>query len=263
MRLHPPKTSKALQREYYKSLLKIVVVIDKIFNNTVMPVAGQKRVQKQIVDADFRALNEYSALTSLENAFKEFDRKVRLAVPQQEIKALSKKTVNKGVKLNRTVWKSKLDSFGLDIAKKMSFPNEQDYISSRIKTNTKLITNLRDDYVDSLNTILFSSYQKGLPLKQLTKNIKNQFGISQRKAKLIARNETKNTNTQLNNKQAKSLGFEKGVWLGSEDIKERDQHTEHNNKEYEIGVGLDDGKGGKEEPGDAINCRCDFYIDVK
>jgi SPP1 gp7 family putative phage head morphogenesis protein len=257
MRLHPPKTSKALEREYYKSLLKIVVSIDKIFNKTVMPVVGQKRVQKQIVDS------EYSVLTSLDQAFKEFERKVRLAIPVEKIKVLSKTTTNKVVKTNRTIWVKKLDSFGLDIAKKMSFPNEQDYISSRIKTNTKLITNLRDDYVDSLNTILFSSYQKGLPLKQLTKDIKNQFGISQRKAKLIARNETKNTNTQLNHKQAKSLGFEKGVWLGSEDAREREQHNKHNNKEYKIGVGLDDGKGGTEEPGDAINCRCTFYVDVK
>jgi SPP1 gp7 family putative phage head morphogenesis protein len=247
MRLHPPKTSKALEREYYKSLLKIVVSIDKIFNKTVMPVVGQKRVQKQIVDS------EYSVLTSLDQAFKEFERKVRLAIPVEKIKVLSKTTTNKVVKTNRTIWVKKLDSFGLDIAKKMSFPNEQE----------KLIKNLRDDYVDSLNTILFSSYQKGIPIQQLADDIENQFGISQRKAKLIARNETKNTNTQLNNKQAKSLGFETGTWLTSEDERVRSIHAKHSNKEYEIGVGLDDGKGGEEEPGDAINCRCTFYVDVK
>lgn len=228
-----------------------------------MPVVGRKTVQKVIVDSEF------STLTSIEDAFDEFERKVKKAVPQRAIKTLASRVTHRNHKRNKKIWIDKLSplsEFGINISKKASFSGEQAYISSRIKTNTSLIKSLKDDYVQDLNTLLFSSYQKGTPIKQLAGDIQNQYGITKRRAKLIARNETKNTNTQLNKKQGKELFGDspfKPVWLGSEDIRERDQHNKHNNKEYEFGVGLDDGKGGKEEPGDAINCRCDYYIDIK
>lgn len=256
MRLIPPKTSKALEVEYFSYLKAIVSRINNTFDNVVMTTANKKRIDKEIVD---------STLTSLEEAFKEFENKINKAFPPQKLRNIAQQTTLQNVRRNKKIWREKLNSndFAINIAKKLSFPNEQDYIKSRISTNTILITKMKDDYVSQLNTILFSSYQQGLSSKELSKDIQNQFGITKRKAKLIARNETKNTNTQMNNKQAKSLGFTEAVWLGSEDEREREQHNKHNNKEYQIGVGLDDGAGGKEEPGDKINCRCTFYIDVK
>lgn len=250
MKLIPPKTSKSLEVDYFQKLLAIVTKISTTFNSVVMPTA-----KKVINDNAFKSLDE---------VLKEFERKVNLSVPASKIRKTAIDVTNRNVKRNKKIWRDKLNPsyFGINIAKKLSFDGEQDYIRSRISSNTTLITKMKNDYIAELNTILLSSYQQGISNRDLTKRIQEQFGITKRKAKLIARNETKNTNTQLNNKQAESLGFEYGIWLGSKDQREREQHNKHNDKKYKIGVGLDDGKGGKEQPGDAINCRCTFYIDV-
>lgn len=255
MRWIPPKNSKSLEIEYFKSLKSIVTKIEESFNNIVMTIVSSKPIQEQITDADY-------TLISINKAFAKFERQTKQRFNKNYINQISTRVTQKNVKRNKTIWINRFNPFGIDISKRLTIPNEQFYIKSRIQTNTRLITKMTDDYIDNLNTILYSSFQQGTSLKQLTKELKEQFGITQRKAKLIARNETKNTNTQLNNKQAKHLGFELGTWLGSEDEREREQHNKHNNKKYKIGVGLDDGEGGKEEPGDKINCRCTFYIDI-
>lgn len=219
-----------------------------------MTVVEQKQVQEQIVDA--------SALSKINSAFSSFNKEINRRIDADEISKIATKVTNKGVKRNKSLWKTKLKNFGIDVKGKMSFESEPDYIKSRIQTNVKLITKLKDEYLGRLSVDLSSAYEQGKPAKQLAKDIEQSFGISSRKAKLIARNETKNTNCQLNTKQALELGFDQGTWLTSMDGRERPEHAKHNNKKYKIGIGLPDGKGGKEEPGDAINCRCTFFINV-
>jgi len=220
----------------------------------VMPVVEQKSIQEEIVDA--------SALYKITSVFSDFIKEINRQANEDKISKIATKVTIKAVKRNKSLWKAKLKNFGIDIKGKSSFKGEADYVKSRIRTNTKLIANLRDEYIERLSIDLSNAYEQGRPAKQLAKDIQQSFGISSRRAKLIARNETKNTNCQLNIKQAIELGFDYGTWITSIDGRERPEHKAHNNKKFKIGVGLDDGKGGKEQPGDAINCRCTFYIDI-
>jgi SPP1 gp7 family putative phage head morphogenesis protein len=240
--------------DYYRDIYPLLVQIKKRFDNVVMEKAALDRVQKEITDQ--------TALVTLEDAFQDFEEKINTSISDKRIKNIARNITKKAVKRNKRLWKDKLNPLGIDISKKESFKGERDYVTSRVNTNTTQIKNLKDTYIEQLNTILFNAYEQGTPLRQLTKDIEKQFDVSKNKAKLIARNETKNTNTQMNKKQALELGFDQAVWLTSDDVRVRHQHDKHKNKTYTIGVGLDDGKGGKEEPGDAINCRCSFYLKI-
>jgi len=240
--------------DYYGELYPLLVQIKKRFDNVVMEQAALDRVQEEIVDE--------SALTTLRKAFADFKAKINKSIDEERINRIAKKITKRAAKKNRRWWVKKLETFGIDITSKATFEGEKDYLSSRISTNTTLITKMKNEYIEQLNTVLFNSYEQGTPLRQLTKDVQNQFRISKNKAKLIARNETKNTNTQMNKKQAQELGFDQAVWLTSKDERVRAEHRKHSNKTYTIGVGLDDGKGGKEEPGDKINCRCSFYLKI-
>jgi len=247
MRLTPPKTTKYSEIEYYRFILPIVNYINSQFKELVMPKANK------VLDSD---------LDLLDNAVKSLVDKVNRKINYKLISKLSTKITNKIHKRNRTLWNKKLAKFTISIKGKESFEGEQEYIKSRIQTNTKLITNLKEEYLNSLAIDVGLAYEQGKTSASLAKIIQNKYGIQKRKAKLIARNEVKNTNTQLNTKQAKELGFDEVVWLTSGDERVRSEHLKHNGKPYKLGVGLPDGKGGKEEPGDAINCRCTFYIDI-
>ncbi len=257
MRLTPPRTTKLAELEYYNQLKPIVDYIHNSFNQVVMQVVSKKSVQKQIVITD-----SMTALGQLNEALAKFQLKVDKKITAKDINNIATKVVNSQVKRNKMQWKTKAKSVGISIKGKQSFKGEQDYIKSRIETNTTLIKNLKSQYIEELNIELKYSYEQGRPSSQLAKEIEKRFGISKRRAKLIARNETKNTNAQLNKKQAMELGFGNPKWQTMMDGRERPEHAKHNGKEYEFGVGLPDGEGGKEEPGDAINCRCDFYIEI-
>lgn len=257
MRLTPPRTTKLAELEYYNQLKPIVDYIHTSFNQVVMPVVSKKSIQKQIVVTD-----SMSALGQLNAALAKFQLKVDKKITAKDINNLATKVVNSQVKRNKMQWQAKAKSVGISIKGKQSFKGEQDYIKSRIETNTTLIKNLKSQYIEELNIELKYSYEQGRPSSQLAKDIEKRFGITKRRAKLIARNETKNTNAQLNKKQAIELGFGNPKWQTMMDGRERPEHARHNGKEYQFGVGLPDGEGGKEEPGDAINCRCDFYIDI-
>lgn len=256
MRLTPPKVSKLQEVEYYNQLKKIVDYINKTFNGVVMPVVEKKSVQAQIVDGYATALSQIDA------AMAKFRLNVDKKITPKEINKIATTFVDKSVKRNKSLWKTKTQSIGINIKGKSSFYGEKDYIKSRIETNTTLIKNLKSQYIEELNIELKYSYEQGRPSSQLAREIEKRFGITKRRAKLIARNETKNTNAQLNKKQAVELGFGNPKWQTMMDGRERPEHKKHNGKEYEFGVGLPDGKGGKEEPGDAINCRCDFYVEI-
>lgn len=258
MRLTPPKTTKLAELEYYKQIKPIVDYIHDSFNSIVMPVYSKKSVQSQIVITDAYA----TALSQLNAAMAKFEAKVDKKFTAKDAQKIATKVIDQQVKRNKLQWKTKAKSFGINIKGKQSFKGEPDYIKSRIETNTTLIKNLKSQYIEDLNIELSAAYEKGIPSGQLAKQIEKRFGISKNRAKLIARNETKNTNSQLNKKQAMELGFGNPRWHTNMDGRERPQHAKHNGKEYEFGVGLPDGDGGKEEPGDAINCRCDFYIEV-
>lgn len=256
MRLTPPKTTKLAELEYYNQLKPIVDYIHTSFNRVVMPVVSKKAIQKQIVVTDASALSQINA------AFAKFHAEVNKRITEKDIDNLAAKVVNSQVKRNKMQWQAKTKTVGISIKGKQSFKGEQDYIKSRIETNTTLIKNLKSQYIEELNIDLKYSYEQGRPSSLLAKDIEKRFGITKRRAKLIARNETKNTNAQLNKKQAMELGFGNPKWQTMMDGRERPEHARHNGKEYEFGVGLPDGEGGKEEPGDKINCRCDFYIEI-
>ena len=210
-----------------------------------MPIVEQKGVQEEIVD---------SALTKIGTSFKDFEDRVNKKFDDNSMFDIAKKVTTRITRNNTSVWKRKLKTLGIDIKGKMSFEGEQDYIKSRIHTNMKLIKSLKDEYLGELELDLSNAYEKGIPAKQLAKSIEKRFGITARRAKLIARNEVKNTTSQLNKKQVEELGFDRAVWLTSIDGRERSTHHKHNKKSYVVGKGLPDGKGGFEEPGDAINC---------
>jgi SPP1 gp7 family putative phage head morphogenesis protein len=203
-----------------------------------------------------------SDLTTLNTALSLLVGKVNKKLDEKLIFKIATQITTKIYKRNRSLWRKKLDGLAISIKGKESFKGEQDYIKSRIATNVKLITKLKEDYLTDLEIDVAMAYEKGLPSSELAKIIEKKYGIEKRKAKLIARNEVKNTNTQLNNKQVAELGFEEAVWMTAGDERVRSQHKKHNRKTYKIGKGLPDGEGGYEEPGDKINCRCTFFIDI-
>lgn len=100
----------------------------------------------------------------------------------------------------------------------------------------------------------------GTSPKSISKYFQSRWGIAQRKADFLARNETRIlTNTYKAAKYQES-GFTHFKWVTNMDGRERKLHAEHNNKVYQFDDPpvIDERTGQKGLPGQTYNCRCNL-----
>lgn len=100
----------------------------------------------------------------------------------------------------------------------------------------------------------------GTSPKSISKYFQSRWGIAQRKADFLARNETRIlTNTYKAAKYQES-GFTHFKWVTNMDGRERKLHAEHNNKVYPFDAPpiIDERTGQTGLPGQTYNCRCNL-----
>jgi len=222
--------------------------IHKRFNNVVIEGMDTKTIREQIEDENY--------LSRLERLVRDFKKKIKRQFGLLRIIEIATNINLLIYKYNERRWINELFKFGINLKKDISWKFLKDYLDMRITSNVGLIKNLRDDVQNDLEQMIYRNFEQGKTHKELAKEMVEKFGIDKRKAALIARNEIKNTNTQLNKKRMQEYGIEKAVWDTSEDERVRSQHRLFNQKEYVVGIGLKNEKGEFEEVGEAINCRC-------
>lgn len=247
-KFQPIKTPNNIELEYYRQLRFMVEQIYKRFNNIVVEGMDKEYIKEQIVDESYVSL--------LEKLMIRFRKSIKRQFGLLRIVGMSTDITKFVYDYNEKRWLGELSKFGIDLKKDISFDFLKDYLSLRINDNVKLIKNLQEEFSYDLEQTIYKSFENGKTYKELSKDISDRFGIGKRKAALIARNEVKNTNTQLNKKRMQEYGVDKAIWMSADDERVRSQHQKFDGKEYEVGKGLKNEKGEYEEPGDAISCRC-------
>lgn len=90
--------------------------------------------------------------------------------------------------------------------------------------------------------------------------IQNQFKVSQRKAKFLARNESSIALTEYLSAKYQEEGFTEFKWITNLDGRERPLHKELNGKIFRFDNPpiIDERTGQRGLPGETYNCRCTF-----
>ena len=142
-------------------------------------------------------------------------------------------------------------------------PKLQDILSASIADNSRLITTIPTQYLDQVQSIVMSNMRSGLRPSAIVKQLSEQFGISQRRAALIARDQTSKANGELSKQRQEDTGFKFFKWQTSEDVRVRDSHDDISDKDIGFGKGVykwdnppKNDKGVQIIPGSEINCRC-------
>lgn len=139
----------------------------------------------------------------------------------------------------------------------------QDYLKASAQQNAQLIKSIPADYLERVETLVMASMRSGMRPSYIQKALVDQFGVTQRKAKMIARDQTSKIQGELNEKQQTGAGFEYFQWLDSDDRRVRHRHREIADKVTHYGKGvyrwdnlpLND-KGEPIKPGSDYQCRC-------
>lgn len=120
-----------------------------------------------------------------------------------------------------------------------------------IKTNTDLIKSLPTRFYPELEGIIRRGVTSGMSVKDIQKEIKARYGVSDSRARLIAQDQTLKFQSQLTEYRLKSVGVSRYIWRSVQDSRVRPDHADRNGKEFSWDKPPYDG-----HPGQPVRCRC-------
>lgn len=99
-----------------------------------------------------------------------------------------------------------------------------DYLQISINDNVRLISSIPDQYLTQVESIVMTNIRAGGRPSSIAKALAQQFDVTERRAKMIARDQTAKINGDLNRLRQTSAGFPFFEWMDSDDSRVRDRH---------------------------------------
>lgn len=132
-------------------------------------------------------------------------------------------------------------------------------MAAALTENLKLsIVDFSDELIPELRRIVQVNAEKGLRYDSLIDQIEMRYGVAQRKAEFLARQETSLFMAQFREQRFADVGLKYYIWSGSNDRRERPDHRRLNGRMFAYAdppiVDLATGRRGN--PGQDFNCRC-------
>jgi len=137
------------------------------------------------------------------------------------------------------------------------------YVQASIADNVRLIQSIPDQYLTQVESIVMTNIRSGGRPSSIAKSLQRQFGGTERRAKMIASDQTAKVKGQRNAKRQQDAGFPYFEWDDSDDERVRDRHAYLSEHVTQYGKGvyrwdnppLSD-KGVPIIPGEDYQCRC-------
>lgn len=144
---------------------------------------------------------------------------------------------------------------GLTVRFRMSAAQRNAY-QSVVGENVALITSLPEKYLADVERVVLQSVGTGRDLASVTKMLEESYGVTRRRAALIARTQNNMATATLTRTRQREAGITRAKWLHSAGGKTpRPEHVAFSGKTYDIEKGAFlEGKW--TWPGMEINCRC-------
>jgi len=137
-------------------------------------------------------------------------------------------------------------------------PEHLDVLRASVHENVALIKSIPQQYLKNVEGMVMRSVQRGRELSTLTRELRAQYGVTKRRAALIARDQNSKATSAYQEARRTTLGITEAVWMHSHGGREpRPTHVAMDGKRYKVAKGMWDSAEGKYVwPGELINCRC-------
>lgn len=146
---------------------------------------------------------------------------------------------------------------GFSVQFKMTRPM-QDVMNATINEQVGLIKSIPQKYFTEIEGMVMRSVSTGRDLGPLAKSLQAQYGVTRRRAALIARDQNNKATASMTRVRQQELGITEAIWMHSAGGKEpRPTHVKNDGKRYDVAKGWFDPAVGKFiHPGELISCRC-------
>lgn len=163
--------------------------------------------------------------------------------------------VTSGRRATDAAFKSSLKAAGWTVQFKIT-PDIRDALNAAVAENVSLIRSIPQQYLLEVEGIVMRGYTAGRDLKAISDDLQKRYGVTKRRAALIARDQSNKLNATVTRARRLELGLTRAIWVHSHAGKEpRANHVAADGKEFDIDKGayID---GEWIQPGQLINCRC-------
>lgn len=129
-----------------------------------------------------------------------------------------------------------------------------------VADNVGLIRNLQASYYNKIQQDVWASVRAGADMHQLSRKLQDSYGIEEKRAALISRDQNAKAKAVLETTRRQELGIQYAIWQHSAGGREpRPVHVAwgREGKRFDLSKGLfDPDEGEWVFPGQLINCRC-------
>lgn len=240
----PVRVSRKLELDYTRALLAIV---DDMHTETVkalMPLIEQPTIGDSVMVGD-------GLFSDFKSAFSKTASTVKAKV-SGIASALANTVVSKqGQQSDSQLSSMILKATGIDFSGLMADSVLKDAVDEAVAANIALINSIPQQYLDRVEQAVMASLQAGTLNTTLADELKKIKGVTDSRAKLIARDQLGKINSRLSQIRQQSLGITHYTWSTSHDERVRKRHANWDGDLIAWDKPPMDG-----HPGQAINCRC-------
>lgn len=257
-KLKPVKQSFATGQAYSVTLRRMVRQMRQDINKLLVPVVRRLAPDYQR-DAQLTTADAY--LDQIAAVFRALAARWRSSEFDMLAYRVASDFVNTADQVNRRKFDQNMKSFGINVF--ADNPTLTEFLQTAAYDNARLIKSIPEQYLTQVESIVMTNVRSGNRSSAITKQLAQQFGVTDRRAKFIARDQTAKINGELVKKRQVAVGFEYFQWVTSDDERVRDRHDDIANKVTAYGRGIyrwdrppisEDGQ--PIIPGQDYGCRC-------
>ena len=255
IQLRPVRPPIALQKEYHKRLKTFIQEMDR-------SLFWWLRASYRQVDKDIIQTEQDGAMGDLVKELRRLERewvKKSNTFATETAKWFSGKIQGyTAITIQNEMKKRDLVKLGFDLKFEYHSAKERAMFKSIVMNNVNYITKIAKEHLANVEGVILRGIESGHDLERVTEALHHTFGVSERRAAMLARDQTNKATQNLSRQRLMNYGVTKGKWQhSSAGNTYRESHVEMDGEIYDIEQGcFDSDYGDYVQPGELVNCHC-------
>ena len=252
VKIKPLKTPRSLEQELANFNRFMINTISDRFKTQVIDAMNKGTIDK-FADAQ---VGNYAKI--FQQLLRKFKKSINSQFNTKRIRDYITKLYARTNTINDSKFYSSVQNgIGVDAKAIIGTDGLNSFINAKSLETSGQLVKLKNDMIETVSQNTLRLMSAGKSLDTLYEEVTNTKSSNLSKSELVARNELKAFNSQLNDKRAMNLGVTKAVWNAVGDERSRPCHKKRDGMEYDIEKGLYLACDGLTiKPGEEINCRC-------
>lgn len=252
-----PKWPHKPRAEYYRDLTTILKRIEAVVQRELIPQLPRIVAMVNITRPEDAPIRNDAPGDEIDGVVATVIARVGAEVDDAEIEMLAQRNV-----VRTTTWHG--NEFQKQVREVAAINVYDDttglvpHLELAVSENVRLIKNLEAKTLDEIRGVVLRGARTGMHQSVIAEQIQQQFGMSKRRAALIATDQVGKLNSELNAIRQQRLGVRRYRWSSSQDERVRKRHRQLNGtiQEWAKPPVTDERTGERAHPGQPIRCRC-------